>query len=243
MRADRNRAYAIAILFALTTGCGADHGPTGTGSGSGTVVLTVSSEPPGAEIFVDGTGAGSTTPDTLLIPAGTHAVTLRLCDYEEWTKTYDAVDGDTLVVEANLDKVFVFGDDFEAGAANWTAGCPFTFPRTGSHDGSAYALIVQEEDCSTRLIPGFEIPRCLTPRVSFYYKLTSTGLVAGNLRIDADGGSEFVSIDTTSVWTRFDVPASAFDDLTGQATFSFVLSANGIDTYRLSLDDFALDAE
>jgi hypothetical protein len=229
-------------LLALPIACGSDDDLSGIDGGAGSVLLFVNSSPAGADVFVDGSNAGSTTPDTLTLSPGNHSVTLRLCDYEEWTKSFVSVDGDTLIADATLEKKFDFQDDFEMGAGQWTAGCPFTFVDSTSHDGSAYVLVVNDSDCETRLIPLFEVPECQTPQVSFYYKLTTSGLVDASLKIETSIVENFMPIETTSGWIRFEVEPSAFVNLSGPASFSFVLRSNGEDTYRFSLDDFSLNA-
>jgi hypothetical protein len=52
-------------------------------SASATVALQ--SDPPGAEIYLDGQLAGS-TPSTLQIPSGNHQLALRLAGYQDWTR-------------------------------------------------------------------------------------------------------------------------------------------------------------
>jgi hypothetical protein len=227
--------------------CGKDDNPTGNGE-TGNVIYNVTSDPTGARCYVDGADTGKITPDTLNVSEGTHSLTLKLEDYEDWTKSYTAVDGDTIDVNATLNIKFNFSDDFEDGAGNWTAGCPYEFIESGSYNGSNYVQITEDTDCSTQLTTSFDVPISpqLQPMVTFYYNLATTGFVSGILVIDAPsaGGPRYVSLDPKTNWTPFQVPASTLEELRGATcTFSFAFSTSGTDTYRFSLDDFSLSTQ
>jgi S1-C subfamily serine protease len=56
----------------------------------------VETTPTGAEILVDGTSTGQTTPSRVQVPSGLHAVTLRLAGYQPVTRTIQATEGGTV---------------------------------------------------------------------------------------------------------------------------------------------------
>jgi serine/threonine-protein kinase len=56
----------------------------------------VETSPKGAEIFVDGTTTGQTTPARVQVPAGLHTVTLRLAGYLQVRRTIQASEGGTV---------------------------------------------------------------------------------------------------------------------------------------------------
>jgi PEGA domain/Trypsin-like peptidase domain len=56
----------------------------------------VETSPKGAEIFVDGTTTGQTTPARVQVPAGLHTVTLRLAGYSQVRRTIQASEGGTV---------------------------------------------------------------------------------------------------------------------------------------------------
>ncbi len=56
----------------------------------------VESTPKGAEIFVDGTTTGQTTPSRVQVPAGLHTITLRLNGYTQTRRTFQATEGGTV---------------------------------------------------------------------------------------------------------------------------------------------------
>jgi hypothetical protein len=64
----------------------------------------VTSEPAGAEIFVDGNSTGSVTPARVELPAGTHTVTLRLSGYRPTKRIVSATEGGTVPVNETLNK-------------------------------------------------------------------------------------------------------------------------------------------
>jgi hypothetical protein len=233
---------ATLALSPLSFSCGRNSGPAG-GDQGGTVTLMITSDPQNATIYVDNVSTGQMTPDTLDIASGDHTVSLKLCDYNDWEKSYSGADGDTLSFQASLTLKFDFSDDFNTGGGNWTAGCPVRFSEIDSHNGTGYLLIIDNAACSTELIDSYEVPTCLSPTISFWYKLTTPGSVGVNLKIDAEGGPRYQRLDATSTWTRIDVQSSEIEGLLGPAMFSFEFSPAGSDTFRFSLDDFSLHAE
>ena len=52
--------------------------------------------PKGAEILVDGTATGQTTPSRVQVPAGLHTVTVRLTGYQQVRRTIQATEGGTV---------------------------------------------------------------------------------------------------------------------------------------------------
>jgi serine/threonine-protein kinase len=60
----------------------------------------VNSTPKGAEIMVDGTSTGQFTPARVQVPSGIHTVTLRLSGYQPLKRTFQAIEGSTVNVEA-----------------------------------------------------------------------------------------------------------------------------------------------
>jgi len=56
----------------------------------------VETTPKGAEIFVDGTTTGQTTPARVQVPAGVHTVTVRLAGYLQVRRTFQASEGGTV---------------------------------------------------------------------------------------------------------------------------------------------------
>jgi hypothetical protein len=64
----------------------------------------VDSNPAGAEIFVDGNSTGRVTPARIEIPAGTHAVTLKLSGYRPAKRIVSATEGGTVPVSESLSK-------------------------------------------------------------------------------------------------------------------------------------------
>ena len=70
------------------------------GAGAGTVVIT--SEPDGAEIFVDDKFHGN-TPATLRIPAGSHAIVLKFPGHADWRRTLEIFKSSKVSLKAALE--------------------------------------------------------------------------------------------------------------------------------------------
>jgi eukaryotic-like serine/threonine-protein kinase len=64
----------------------------------------VSSDPAGAEIFVDGNSTGIFTPARVELPAGTHTVTLKLSGYRPAKRIVSATEGGTVPISETLSK-------------------------------------------------------------------------------------------------------------------------------------------
>jgi serine/threonine protein kinase len=62
----------------------------------------VTSNPSGAEIFVDGTDTGEVTPARVQIPSGTHTIGMRMQGYETARRGVEASEGGTVLVNAKL---------------------------------------------------------------------------------------------------------------------------------------------
>jgi hypothetical protein len=56
----------------------------------------IETTPTGAEILVDGTSTGQTTPSRVQVPAGLHTVTVRLTGYQQVRRTIQATEGGTV---------------------------------------------------------------------------------------------------------------------------------------------------
>src|SRR2546425_6558263 len=74
--------------------------PPVTPDGVGTVALT--SEPDGAEIFVDDKFYGN-TPATLRLPAGSHAIVLKFPGRADWQRTLEVLKSSRVSLKATLD--------------------------------------------------------------------------------------------------------------------------------------------
>jgi hypothetical protein len=64
----------------------------------------VTSDPPGAEVFVDGKSSGRFTPARVEIPAGTHTMTLKLSGFQPAKRLVSATEGGTVPVNETLRK-------------------------------------------------------------------------------------------------------------------------------------------
>jgi hypothetical protein len=62
----------------------------------------VKSDPPGAEIFVDGKSTGRLTPARVEVPAGIHTVTLKLDGFQPAKRTVSASEGGTVLLTESL---------------------------------------------------------------------------------------------------------------------------------------------
>jgi len=60
----------------------------------------VETTPTGAEILVDGTSTGQTTPSRVQVPAGVHTVTVRLTGYQQVRRTIQATEGGTVHISS-----------------------------------------------------------------------------------------------------------------------------------------------
>jgi hypothetical protein len=58
----------------------------------------VETTPKGAEIFVDGTSTGQTTPARIQVPTGLHTVVVRLAGYQQVRRTIQATEGGTVSI-------------------------------------------------------------------------------------------------------------------------------------------------
>jgi hypothetical protein len=71
-------------------------------TGTPTARIAFYSEPPGAEIFVDGQLAG-TTPATLEVPAGKHEISIRMTGHANWAREVLALAGSETQFKAKLE--------------------------------------------------------------------------------------------------------------------------------------------
>jgi hypothetical protein len=88
--------FVIPIAAMIITSCNSDDNPVNpTPKGS----IYLSSNPAGAEIWLDGTNTSKTTPDTVKnIDEGIHNVTLKLQDYEDTTISVSVSENQTSVL-------------------------------------------------------------------------------------------------------------------------------------------------
>jgi len=66
-------------------------------------MVNISSTPPGAQIIVDGTDSGHTTPHEVSMTAGSHTVELRLAGHAATAQTFEARAATRVRLELNLD--------------------------------------------------------------------------------------------------------------------------------------------
>ncbi|MGC1620172.1 MAG: PEGA domain-containing protein, partial [Candidatus Acidiferrum sp.] len=62
----------------------------------------VDTTPKGAEIFLDGTTTGQTTPSRVQMPAGLHTLVVRLPGYQQVRRTVQASEGGTVSIQETL---------------------------------------------------------------------------------------------------------------------------------------------
>ncbi|MGC1417765.1 MAG: PEGA domain-containing protein, partial [Candidatus Acidiferrum sp.] len=62
----------------------------------------VDTTPKGAEVFLDGTTTGQTTPARVQMPAGLHTLVVRLPGYQQVKRTVQASEGGTVTIEETL---------------------------------------------------------------------------------------------------------------------------------------------
>ncbi len=72
-------------------------------TGEGSARVNVQSDPSGAEIYLDDQFVGS-TPSTLLLSPGKHAVRLHAAGRADWTRQVNVLSGSELTLSATLDK-------------------------------------------------------------------------------------------------------------------------------------------
>lgn len=100
-----------------------------------TGTVTVTSEPPGAVVVVDGESSGATTPTELTLPPGDHEIALALSGYELATETVSVTAGGTHTVASSLtalpepepmDEDAAFGEEGEGEGEGEGAGAEET---------------------------------------------------------------------------------------------------------------------
>jgi hypothetical protein len=64
----------------------------------------VRTDPPGAEIFLDGNSTGKFSPARIEVGAGTHSVTLKLNGYRTVKRTVSASEGGTVPITESFSK-------------------------------------------------------------------------------------------------------------------------------------------
>jgi PEGA domain len=72
-------------------------------SGTGATKITVQSDPPGAEIYLDEQFVGS-TPSILSVAPGKHAFRLHAAGRADWSRQINVLTGSDVTLAATLDK-------------------------------------------------------------------------------------------------------------------------------------------
>ncbi|MGB7231810.1 MAG: PEGA domain-containing protein, partial [Candidatus Acidiferrum sp.] len=62
----------------------------------------VDTTPKGADILLDGTPTGQTSPARVQMPAGLHTLTVRLSGYQQVKRTVQASEGGTVSIQESL---------------------------------------------------------------------------------------------------------------------------------------------
>jgi hypothetical protein len=96
----------LLITLVLIVGCTAPAPQDMLAETPATGSLVVSSTPPGAEVYLDNVYRG-TTPVTVIDPAGSHTLELRLRDYQSWSKSIQIDVGTRAYVDTVLVPVTV----------------------------------------------------------------------------------------------------------------------------------------
>jgi len=99
---DNYQDYTTRVVVAAgeTTPVNAVLSPSAAAGGSG--ILSISSEPSGADVFIDNTGRGITPLTVSSLSAGAHAIRLSLQGYEDHALTYNQSPGETSHIEVVL---------------------------------------------------------------------------------------------------------------------------------------------
>jgi PEGA domain len=80
-----------------------DEGEVKTAAKKETGTLSLTSEPSGAEIYIDGEFAGN-TPSKLTLDAGKHTVKVSAKDYKDWSHEMTVGEGAEMNVNATMEK-------------------------------------------------------------------------------------------------------------------------------------------
>jgi len=65
--------------------------------------MKMTSEPQGAEVYIDGSLAGS-TPSTLNISAGQHKIAMKQAGFQDWQREITVLPGSEITLHATLRK-------------------------------------------------------------------------------------------------------------------------------------------
>jgi len=76
----------------------------GTQAGSTSAKLQLSSDPPGADIEVDGNFVGN-TPSEVQVPEGDHTISVKKAGFKDWQRTLKVSAGSSVHLDAELEKV------------------------------------------------------------------------------------------------------------------------------------------
>jgi hypothetical protein len=99
----RNSGVGYGNLFSAQRQIGDDVNPTPVVKPAEGPLATFTSDPPGAEVRIDGQYAGTTPTAEIRAKEGTHRVTIRLVGYLNWTGDMLAVPGEVAAIRADLE--------------------------------------------------------------------------------------------------------------------------------------------
>ncbi len=100
--AEKDRQYVPTTVKA-TVVKDSDEGEVKTAAKKETGTLSVTSDPGGAEVYVDGEFAGN-TPCKLTLDAGKHTLKLTAKDHKDWTRDMTVREGSEMTVTATMEK-------------------------------------------------------------------------------------------------------------------------------------------
>lgn len=110
--------------------------------------LSVATEPPGAEVLIDGVKQTALTPCVIPdVPAGYREVTIRLSGYQDWKETVEVIDGQTISIDEELvpggRAGSSSGDDSTVASAGLSGyvGSALTLYRQGTLNGTFFSTV------------------------------------------------------------------------------------------------------
>ena len=98
----RKLVLVFILLFVISSGCTTPQ-PTPPATGS----LTISSNPPGSEIYLDGVYRGTTPSLIPDLPPGIYTLELRYQGYSSWSATVEILGGEKLSMNGTLDPIVI----------------------------------------------------------------------------------------------------------------------------------------
>lgn len=100
--AEKDRQY-VPTTVRTTVVKDSDEGEVKPAAKKETGTLSLTSEPNGAEVTIDGEFAGN-TPCKLVLDAGKHAVKVTAKDYKEWSRELTVREGSEMTINSQLEK-------------------------------------------------------------------------------------------------------------------------------------------